>query len=501
MRRLPSSSERPRRTALPWSAATGIALLLAGCGDGAHDATTTAPDAGPAGREGPRRVLLFTVDTLRADALGIYGRASSPSPRLDAFAQQAVVFEHAYSQATLTNPALTSMLTGLFPSQHGVHEQSAGFARGVLPVQVILQAEGVATGAFIANMCKLQDKRLTVYHDGWDERFCGMFDQPPDEREQYRWDEAVVDAGLNWIEGRDGDWFAWIHLMDPHAEHRPPPHIWDWDVSPPREKTDEYHYYGAFEERREIPPADVLANLNALYTAEVRGADEQFGRVLDFLDARDLGESTTVMFAADHGEELFETWFRYDHGFSMTEGVFHVPLVVRAPASAARRVAEPVELLQVTPTLLELFGLTLPYELPARSLLDAQPSRGCAFSFGGSVTTSVRTPTHRYWRRHTATPFTRDVAAWRTEAPWFQERDSLATYEAAQGWAPTWLDVDSEEGRARARELLTLINRHVEAQRSFGEGVEIDDPEHQARLQALGYLSYTQPDDDERDEK
>ncbi|MEO0650726.1 MAG: sulfatase-like hydrolase/transferase, partial [Planctomycetota bacterium] len=146
-----------------------VALGLAACGrrEAPEDPHPTA-----------RNVLLFTVDTLRADALGSYGHPDAPTPHADSLAAEGLRFDKAYSQATLTNSSLTSILTGLLPIQTGVHIQADAFAAGTLPVPLVLQAEGIATGSFIANMCKLQETESTVYHDGWDTRFCGMLDDP-----------------------------------------------------------------------------------------------------------------------------------------------------------------------------------------------------------------------------------------------------------------------------------------------------------------------------------
>ncbi|QDU68011.1 sulfatase [Engelhardtia mirabilis] len=478
MVRVHLSSPRRRHSAVATLLAAPC-LALAACGGGTE---------GPSPRATVRNVLLFTVDTLRADQLGCYGNPQGATPAADALAAESLRFDRAYSQATITNPSLTSMLTGLVPPQHGVHDQASGFAKGILPAPLMIQAEGIATGSFIANMCKLQDTPHTVFHDGWDERFCGMLDDPENYSEQYLWDEAVVTAGLDWIDVQEGPWFAWIHLMDPHAEHRPPPHLWDWERDAPREKFDQYAYYNRYEELREMPPADVVERLWQLYSAEIQASDEQFARALAAMHARDDWDRTAVIFSADHGEELFETWVRYDHGFSMTEGVFHVPLMVRAPGLDAGVFELPVESLQIAPTLLDLFEIDLPYEMAGASLLEQNPSTGIAMSFAGSLATSVRGPVNRYWKRLTAEPFTREFAPWRTEAPWFVEPECLVTYAAPPpGWQPTWLDV----GAAENAKVLQRMRRSMEERDKqlirFGAGFRIDDPELMEKLQQLGY--------------
>lgn len=484
-----SPESRPLRSARSALLAPLLCLGALACSPGG--------DPAPQEEDGASALhtLLFSVDTLRADYLGCYGAPPDWTPNIDAFASQSRRFAHAYSQATITNPSLTSMLTGLLPVQHGVHAQNQGYKAGILPAPVMLQGKGVATASFIANMCKLQEQAGTVYSSGWEHVYCGMFDSEPDVREQYEWDREVVDAGLEWIEGQGGSWFCWMHLMDPHAEHRPDPALWDYDADAPREKFDQYQYYNGFEERREMPPAEVVERLQDLYVAQIRGVDQLFGEVLAQLERRPDADRIAVIFTADHGEELFETWVRYDHGLSMTEGVFAIPLMVRVPGIEPGVVDPPVELLAVAPTLLDLFDVDAPYSLAAPSLLSDQPSQGYAFSYAGTITSSMRDARGRYWLRHTADPYTRGndpaMAPWRAEAPWFQRKQVLAKYGPDER-TPEWIDVRQGQGAQQAeRSKVVLKARHAAAlavAESFGEVLNIDDPELRAQLKRLGYL-------------
>ena len=145
-------------------------LLLSSCSEDAG--------SGEAGSSFTRNLVIFTVDTLRADFVGPYSEAVDSTPHFDRLAKESLLFERAYSPATLTNPSLTSMLTGLLPIQHRVHEQNSGFAEGIVTLPFLCQASGFTTGSFLGNMCKLQGIRGTVYHDGWDVRYCGMLDDP-----------------------------------------------------------------------------------------------------------------------------------------------------------------------------------------------------------------------------------------------------------------------------------------------------------------------------------
>lgn len=455
-----------------------IALLMLGSCGGASSRDTGAI---------VRNVVIFTVDTLRADFLSPYSDEVSNTPNYDRLAADSVLFERAYSPASLTNPALTSMLTGLQPTQHGVHVQNSGFREGIVSLPFIAQASGLSTGSFLGNMCKFQDIPHTVYHDGWDRRFCGMMDDPENYSEQYLWDESIVTAGLDWISEQERPFLAWMHLMDPHAEHHPPPRLWDYETDKPREKFEQYVYYGELEALQVPPAKEVIERLRALYRAEVAGADDQLGRVLDFFDAEGLTETTALIGGSDHGEELFETWSRYDHGLSMTEGVLWVPLMVRAPGLAPRRFESPVELAQVTPTVLELLEIDPPYEFCAPSLLAENPSRGYAFSYGSTWVTSVKTADKRYWKRHLKEAPTRVEGAWRLEAPWFTEPQLLCEYEPDSPTTPVFLPIAGENEKT-AKRMIAGIEEFDRSLQKFGKGFKIDDPIILESLRRQGYI-------------
>lgn len=463
---------------------TILAAVLAGaCGSGT-DGGATAP-ATDAGR--PRSVVVFTVDTLRADQLGCYGNTAYPTPNADRLAAESVVFARAYTQATLTHPALSSMLSGLHPFRHQVMGQSASLGPAVVPLATAVRAQGIATGSFVANLCKLQEVERTVFHDGWDEAWCGM--SPPEaEDDQYLWDQRVVGAAIEWIEQQDGPFLCWVHLMDPHAEHRPDPALWDYAARPVEEKYAQYRSYNAYEENRTFPPEDVAAELWDLYAAEVQGMDRELGRMLDYLDDRGDGGEIALIFSADHGEELYETWSRYDHGLSMSEGVLWVPLMVRTPGEAPRTVDHVVELLQVTPTVLSLLDVPLPYRLDGPSLL-APAQRDFAASFTEKISISLRTRDERYWFRRTPEPWTRppDEAPWRADAPWFREKELLAVYDGPRRTAVRWLDADEPEVRSRMGALNAALQDFMMVIGPPPKPAQIEDPELRAELLRLGY--------------
>ncbi|RKY17622.1 MAG: hypothetical protein DRQ55_15355, partial [Planctomycetota bacterium] len=468
-------------------ATAALACIAAAC--------SPEPATGPAGAEAPgrhtaaaRSVVLFTIDTLRADRLSPYGNRAYATPAAERLSQQALVFDKAYAQGDNTNPAVTSFLTGLTPPRHGVLSQVTGTRPDVVTLPAMLSSQGVATGSFVANLCKLQDVDGSVFSEGWGERFCGMDEHTP----QHAWGTACVDAGMAWIAERQAanePFFAWIHLMDPHSEYNPRPQHWDHRGDPLRQKIPQLRYYSAFEETRRPPPADELARLNALYDAEVKGADEELMRMLDFLETLPGSDEVALLFSADHGEELYETWHRIGHGFSLTEGVLRVPLMIRAPGLAPGRVDAPVETLAITPTILDLMGVSPPYELDGRSLLAGPPERPYARSYTWPMVVSVRSADARYWLRESEVPPDREHANWRLEAPWFLRKECMASYEPSAPNAPQWVELEQLELDAPGAALRSAGRRTMqEGQEGAADLSEITDPAYLEQLIQLGYI-------------
>lgn len=274
-------------------------------------------------------LVVITLDTTRADHIGAYGSTDVKTPTLDRLAREGVVFEHAMSTAPLTLPAHSSMFTGRFPPEHQVRD-NGGFFLG--PEQTtlaeVLKARDFRTGGFVAAYV-LDGKwgisqGFETYFDDFDlsktkSRSLGNIQRPGNE---------VVDRALPWMDEVKGSrFFAWIHLYDPHTP------------------------YNAPEPYRSQYPGHP-------YRSEIAFTDAQVGRVIEFLESRQLLDRTIVAVLGDHGEGLGEHG-EDAHGFFIYESVAHVPFIVRAPFERVqgRRVADPVRIIDLMPTMLDLLGV------------------------------------------------------------------------------------------------------------------------------------------------
>ena len=274
----------------------------------------------------PLNLLVVTLDTTRADALGAYGgRAITPS--LDQLAADGVVFEQASTVAPLTLPAHSSLFTGLFPPRHGVHgngQNALGASSITLAEQ--LKARGFSTGAFVSSFVLDHqwglDQGFEVYHDPRIRP-----GQSPDRESIRRSADSVVNDALDWMQHVGNDrFFAWLHFYDAHAPARPPA---------------EFAPIGADDD----------------YFAAIGFVDFQLSRILTFLAEHQLLDRTIVVVIGDHGESLGEHG-EPTHGLFVYEAVVHIPFIIHAPLAnmQGRRVSEPVRIVDVMPTVLDLLG-------------------------------------------------------------------------------------------------------------------------------------------------
>jgi arylsulfatase A-like enzyme/Tfp pilus assembly protein PilF len=284
-------------------------------------------------------LLLVTIDTLRADALGCYGAPGDPTPHLDRLARQGVRFSAAYAHATTTLPSHASLLTGRYPLTHGVRD-NGNFRLGSAETTLaeMLQQAGYRSGAFVGAFVLDARFGLNQGFEAYDD-FYGEETGFSDFNFVERSAEKVLQAAEAWLGEPSGKpFFAWVHLFDPHAPYEPP--------SPYKER------HGG-----------------NLYAGEVAYTDSALGGFLEKLRARGRLDNTLVVITADHGESLGEHG-ESTHGAFAYNATLRVPLILWCPARLEPQVyAGPVGHVDLTASLTDLLGLPDPGRLQGRSLL------------------------------------------------------------------------------------------------------------------------------------
>ena len=294
--------------------------------------------------------VVLVLDGAGAKHMGVYGGEGETTPVLDALGRESVVFDAVVTQAVYTIASIGSLLTGQYPERH----QSVSFADrlrdDVVTLPSILSRAGYRTAAFPGNAVVSKTFGLDR---GYQEFF------PVWQHEGYTGHgDSVVSAFRSWLEARpDEPFFAYLHLREPHFPYNPPPPF-DTRFGP------DSPFPGGIDDTAlvddlnrkaasgEPPSAEVLARVRGLYRGNLAYADALVGEVLAMLDPE-----TIVVVTADHGEALFEHGF-LGHNTQLYEESIRIPLLIRARGLSPRRVSDLVELIDLTPTLLELAGLS-----------------------------------------------------------------------------------------------------------------------------------------------
>jgi arylsulfatase A-like enzyme len=334
----------------------------------------------------PRGVILIHADTLRPDHLDLYGHSRQTAPFLTTMAAEGVTFDRAYSQAGWTKVSSTSFLTSLYPTTHGVAKLSDRVPASATTVAEVYRAAGYAT---FATSSVPFTGQLTNLHQGVEElhEVASLVDAVGAYTAKTA--REYVDRTADWIDRhRDGSFFVYLHVFDPHSPYEPRrPYDVLWADPSKRDahiaqreslrKAVADPVYGGrgMATRQEmvkagIDPPAYLAYDKDWYDSSIRGLDAELARLVERLRAAGVDRDTLIVLISDHGEE-FQEHGRMWHGQSVYGEMVHVPLVVRWPARvpAGARVEEPVQLVDVMPTLLSLSRLTEPPGLHGQSVV------------------------------------------------------------------------------------------------------------------------------------
>lgn len=409
-------------------------------------------------------VLVYMIDTLRSDRLGCYGHPGGLTPEIDAFAAKAVVFESSIAQSSWTKSSVASLLTGLWPPEHGALKRTHRLSDEVLTLPEILSEAGYATAAFVTN------PNVTAAF-GFDQGFEDFTDLGIEARSN-----EVTEAVLAYLDQRmdERPLFLYVHTLDPHDPYNPPPD--ERARFAPQVAVGNPAMHRILNDfqagRREVKPR-LVAQLASLYEAEIATNDRSFGVLLEGLKSRGLYDGSWVAVVADHGEEFYEHQ-HFRHGRALYAESLHVPLILKAPGmKEGRRVREPVQHIDFLPTLLDALRLPRPDGLYGRNLLEPL----------------APVPIFSYLHLDGPPRLSVSVDGWKL----------IVRREGGGFSAPQLFDLRSDPGEqddlaarddVRRGYLATLLRRRL-----FGGGVELHaeevifDENLRRNLEALGYLN------------
>jgi arylsulfatase A-like enzyme/Flp pilus assembly protein TadD len=417
-------------------------------------ASPRTPGRSAANSTATSNVLLITIDTLRADRVGVYGATQVQTPALDALAGDGMVFERAIAQVPLTWPSHAAILTGTYPFQNGVQDFTG---QPLVPkfrsVAQAFKQRGYATGAVVSAFVLDRSWGLARGFDFYDDAFSpeafkirelGLVDR--------RAEESVTHA-INWLKKNSRrPFFFWLHLYDPHSPYHPP--------EPYRTQYRDHPYDG-----------------------EIAYADHEIGRLIRWLKSNRLYDRSLIVLLSDHGESLGEHGEK-EHGFFIYDSTVRIPLIVKPPVGSGfrrGRIARPVETVAVAPTLLRFAGIkdVIEKQFESRGLLGPEAEKeDSAYSetfypfssFGWSPLHALETSRYRYI--DAPVPELYDIVADPTE------KNNLAVQQGATV--------------AVLKDRLQSLMRQNPFKPSKGESSGLS-PDAMEKLRALGYVAYRSP--------
>lgn len=401
-------------------------------------------------------VVLITIDTTRADHVGCYGYSEPTTPNIDQIAEEGVVFTNAFATNPVTLPSHTSILSGTYPIQHGVRDNSTYVVNDeVTTLAEMLRAKGYRTAAFVGAFVLDGIFNLDQGFDFYDDDVGRDWAKDEIERRAanaFGFDERkanlVTHSALDWLQNRpSGPFFVWAHYFDPHQPLNPPdPH---------------------------------RSRFTDAYDAEIAYVDEQIGELLRSLREDSSFDNTVVVIVADHGEGLMDHG-EPTHSLFIFDSTMHVPLVIKPVEQRGSSVVDGiVSTVDIVPTILEMIGEEVPDFVQGRSLVSAM--EGEPIPEDRSI----------YMESLTA----RLACGW-GELRGLRSRDEKLIY----GPKPRLYGVDEDPG-----EVYDLAQADAESVRRMTDGLEeaIDtwksedsshavvgaDPETLERLRSLGYIT------------
>ncbi len=294
------------------------ALALGSC-------SAESPRVSELAAESARRpsILLVTLDTTRADRLGLES-GSEATPQLDALARRGIYFSAAYSTVPTTLPSHVSMMTGVYPAEHGVRENARHLGEERVLLAERLGELGYRRAAFVSGYPLAAQFGLGRGFESYDDELGAQGVE--------RSAAATVDAALAHLsQAGDGPQFVWVHLYDPHEPYDPP--------EPFRSRFPEDPYLG-----------------------EIANMDGEVGRLIEGFEARVGAAGGKILVIADHGEGLGDHGEAL-HGNLLYQETMRVPLIVAGSGIEAGKVARPVSSRRVFDTVLDWAGEAMPHSL------------------------------------------------------------------------------------------------------------------------------------------
>lgn len=300
-------------------------------------------------------LIFITIDTLRADGLGVYGNEHATTPVMDALAGEGITFLNSVTAFPRTTPGMGSLFTGLWPHHHGSREVWEQLREGTMLTE-LLHERGYQTIGLTSNSA-------CGHKQGFERGFDSFV-----RRKEFKTISAgeVTDKALELLAKADPDepLFLWVHYTDPHWSYLTPGSSKRQPAAPGCRQLLARRIGG-----RELSLGEIQGNLHGLssryvdecrsmYDSTITYADREIGRLIEGLGKAGRWDDALMVLTADHGENMGEDGYYYAHGPSLAEGSLRVPLIIKGPGVPEGQLDEGVACgIDVMPTILDLLGV------------------------------------------------------------------------------------------------------------------------------------------------
>jgi arylsulfatase A-like enzyme len=447
-----------------------------------------------ASQETQPNVVLVSIDTLRPDFLGCYGHERDTSPAIDAFARAGTIFADVTAASPWTLPSHATMLTGQYPSTHGV--KSWEFALTTETLATWFKRAGYQTMAVVnsANI-GVEDYGLMRGYEKPDKHWeleTEILATGKPGRRILNKGTQITKRAIQYMKDRDParPFFLFVHYYDVHTDFTP-------DAKYEREFVRPYSGRASWQtseliklRKQKVPLDDLdVRYLEEMYEAEIRTFDDKLARLFEYLDSSGLAQTTVVAITSDHGEEYFEHGGLL-HGFTMYQELLRIPLILRGPGVPPGNVVEmPAHLIDVAPTLFQLAGVSAPPRMDGLDLALAWKDPSAVseprFLFGEADES-------RRVKHHEVFDIKRMVRLGDTKLLFDRMTGAVELYDL--GADPGEKNDIHEQEPERTALLLGQLERFMERQGSAQEIGPLDEDTRKL-LESLGYVEGVETED------
>jgi arylsulfatase A-like enzyme len=325
-------------------------------------------------------IIIITVDALRADHLSTYGYPYKTSPHIDDFADRSILFEYAYCPIPKTSASFASFMTGLHPFIHKTRPNRDSLKEKYITLAEALKLKGYYNAAVVDNA---NVSKHYKFHQGFDQ-YIEIWNEISKKQEST---PSITQKVLEFLNNNERKpFFLWAHYIETHTPYLPPEQFVEERPQGRIIKKIERKIIAG--ERKYMTDDSDEGYFTSLYDGAVKYIDSEFEKITSLIFEKKYHKNSIIIFSSDHGEDLGEYNFFYNHGPLTFNASARVPLILSVPGERSRRIKYPVSLMDVYPTLLSKVGLSLPYNIQGRDLFTA-PAQRYLFIKGHAGTDAV----------------------------------------------------------------------------------------------------------------